>query len=903
MVAAKPMLAVQDGLDAREAVAAALFAIPSTPPWYVRRARLLDLLDTSGRKPLVLVSAPAGSGKTAVVADWVHSRVGMESTAWVTAKETDEAVAPLLYQALARTAAAGIRDPNEDRSPREQQGPAAIARAVAAVPGRLTVVLDGFELASTAAADEVQALLDLSGEALRVVLLGRVDPLLPLYRYRLCDRVVEIRATDLAFTPAEAQQLFASSGIPLSEEELGQILERTGGWAAALRFSARAIGRAGGSHDALVEMETASVDINEYLLGEVLDTQPPELREFLLCTSVADVLHPDLVEELVGRVPLLALEDLARLNAFVEPTDQGKGPYRYQPFFRDLLRAQLAYERPERLAELQRRTGSWYARQGLVRTALPHLITCRSWDLVAAAVVNSGAIIDLLLDGQEGQYAVLLRYMPDDFDDAEGCIVRAALAWLSGEDERCAAELGRLHVRGQGESQARLRALSAVVEALRGLDAEAPDEALTLAGRADERLAVLEGQSADGYPILGALVHIIHGVALLRAGHIAHARHSFGASIVRGGDVHPYARAEGLGYLAVTDALLGRLTQAERNAARSLAIADLLPATARRPAAAELALSLVELDRYNLDRAAEHLDRSAGGSPLEREPAFRALRRIAAAGLFRSRGRLSLALSKTRIGLLELAGHDRWLTDQLHLEAARLLVAAGAPERAHDELTAVGSQAEAKLVAAQALLADGEESVASECLDGLQTRNAPPRLTVDRLLTDAACLAGQGASAEARRAVDRGLRIAVRERMRRPFREAPASVQRMLVRDPLLVEAARWVHHDTGPVAMSPRQDAAADHRPDTAACAPAHGGLESVAVVEKLTAKELEVLANLAELLTTEEIAAKMFVSVNTVRTHVRSILRKLRVNRRNAAVRRARELGLLDALPPHSP
>jgi LuxR family transcriptional regulator, maltose regulon positive regulatory protein len=907
MSASTPFAAPRQGTGPGEAVAAAQFAVPPIPPWYVRRERLLDLLDTSTRTPLVLVTAPAGSGKTALVADWVHRRLDPASTAWVTAKEPDDAPAPLLHQALARTAGP-VQHPRAARRGPEQRTLTAITDAVAAAPGRLTLVLDGFELASTATAGEVQALLDLSGEALRVVLLGRVDPVLPLYRYRLSDRIVEIRAADLAFTPAEARELFTPWGVNLSDEEVGQVLARTRGWAAALRFSARAVARTGGRPDALAGMEAATADINEYLLGEVLNTQPQELREFLLRTSVAEVLHPELVEELVGRVPLLALEDLARLNAFVEPTGPGTGtgPFRYAPLFRDLLRAQLAYEEPERMAELQRRTGCWHVRQGLVRSGLPYLVASRAWDQAAAAVVESGAFVDLLLDGAEGQYAALLRDMPDDLDTAVACVVRAALAWLCDDHERCARELGRVNVTGHGGSQTRIRALTALLAALHGRDAEPPDRAVTVARTAGECVAVLEEGTADVPADLGALARYIEGVALLRLGRVAEARRALSTSVVRGGQVHPLLRAEGLGYLAVADAVLGRLTQGERNAVRSLAAADLLPSWARRPAAAELALTLVELERYDLDRAGEHLGRSVMSSRLEREPVFRALRSIAAAGLSRGRGELSLALAKTRVGLLELARHDRWLTDRLHLETARLLVATGSPDQAHGELAAVTSRPEAELVAARALLAAGDESAASECLDGVPRGNAPLGLTVDRLLTDAARLAARDAPVQARQAVSRGLQVAVRERMRRPFREAPPSVRRMLAHDPALIEAARWVHHDRGPVPLAARSGSAAGHGPAHASrgsSTSAHSPAGSAPVAGNLTTKELEVLARLAELLSTEEIAAAMFVSVNTVRTHVRSILRKLRVSRRNAAVRRARELGLLDALPPHSP
>jgi LuxR family transcriptional regulator, maltose regulon positive regulatory protein len=893
MVAVK-QYAARPLTDARELMATAAFAIPRTPDWHVPRERLLDLLDSSAGRPLVLVSAPAGSGKTELVADWVRHRLDVDEAAWVTAKEPDEAVLPLVLEALARMEGP-VPHPRARRENIERPPAVAVAETVNAGAHRITLVLDGFEIASPAAADELQSLIDLTGDGLRVVLVSRVDPVLALYRYRLSDTIVEVRAADLAFTADEARELLARSGVVLREDELRQLLARTRGWAAALRFSARAIRAAGGGDGALAGMEAATTDINEYLLGEVLGRQPPELREFLLCTSVADVLFPGLVEELVDHMPLRGLEDLTKFNAFVESTDQAPGSFRYHPFFRDLLRAQLAHENPEKMADLERRTGSWYVRRGLASAGLPHLAACHAWDLAAMAVVDSRAIIDLILEGEEGQYVVLMRDIPgpDELSHPAARVVRAAIALVCGDDERCARELDDLHTTGRVHDHAghRVRAAAAVVEALRGRDAEPPEKAVLLADRASEQVAALEVHTSDLPADLGALASNAEAVAQMRVGNVTEARHAFAATLGCGSAVHPYLRAEALGYVALADAIVGRLSQAERNAVRSLALADLLPLRSPRPAAAEVALSWVTLDRYDLDPAAEHLTRAAAGSQAQRNPLCRTFRMLAVAGLLRARGRPSAALSKVRVGLLELGWDDRWLADRLRLEAARLWVASGRPDRARHELTDVVQDRDAKVVSALAHLAEGEDSEAGECLANVEMRSAPLEVAVTKLLADAARYAGQRSPTLARQAVGRGLRLAAREQMRRPFREAPPSVQRMLAHDPVLVDAGRWVHNQPGPALLHVHRGAGVA----TPATGGSPTGADSVPL-EKLTAKELEVVRHMSDLLTTEEIAAEMFISVNTVRTHVRSILRKLRVTRRNAAVRRAREMGLVD-------
>jgi LuxR family maltose regulon positive regulatory protein len=167
-------------------------------------------------------------------------------------------------------------------------------------------------------------------------------------------------------------------------------------------------------------------------------------------------------------------------------------------------------------------------------------------------------------------------------------------------------------------------------------------------------------------------------------------------------------------------------------------------------------------------------------------------------------------------------------------------------------------------------------------LTGARGSDLPLRVEVSRLLVEVAREARRRSPGRARVVLARSLRLAAPEELRRPFREAGPAVQRVLSSDPRLLREHEWLNR---PGPRVPAQRSGGESGRD----------LLSPDLVEPLTAKELEVLGHLEELLTTEEIAQKMFVSVNTVRTHVRSILRKLGVNRRNAAVRKARDLGML--------
>ena len=191
-------------------------------------------------------------------------------------------------------------------------------------------------------------------------------------------------------------------------------------------------------------------------------------------------------------------------------------------------------------------------------------------------------------------------------------------------------------------------------------------------------------------------------------------------------------------------------------------------------------------------------------------------------------------------------------------------------------------------MAAQAHLQQGDDDAAAASLAPALAKDAPPDAQTEGWLVEAARQLHRGSSARARTALKRALRLAAGEKLRRPFTEAPTGVRYLITNDPELRSESAWLVDDAPRTSQDHLRRAVPR---DERGAAPA----DQFLVVENLTAKELEVLGHLAELLTTEEIASAMFVSVNTIRTHVRSILRKLGVSRRNAAVRRARDLELL--------
>src|SRR4051794_38004295 len=363
--------------------------IPSLPSHYVRRQRVLDRLSAVGGSPLVLVSAPAGSGKTSLVADWVTTHGDRERTSWVTFEAGDEAFWPGLARCLERMGVGvSAQAFPATTGPLDRHLLASAASAVASQPADVTVVVDGYEVVSVDLAADLDFLMRHSGHRLRLVLVSRADPVLPLYRYRLEDSVAEVRMVDLAFTDEEAAGLLTDCGVTLTRESVHALNARTKGWVTGLRFAARILGQREDPDRAVADVAGDSGNIGEYLMGEVLAAQTPEVRRLLLRTGIPETLMPGLMEELGGRSAGRTLEFLTRENLFIDPVPERPGYYRYHPFFRDLLRAELAYESPEVYDELQRTAAAWFAREGLLALAVTHYAAVGAWADATREVVE-----------------------------------------------------------------------------------------------------------------------------------------------------------------------------------------------------------------------------------------------------------------------------------------------------------------------------------------------------------------------------------------------------------------------------------------------------------------------------------------------------------------------------------
>ncbi|SKB10245.1 LuxR C-terminal-related transcriptional regulator [Aeromicrobium choanae] len=857
--------------------------LPERPRQFVSRPRLLDQLDSEPSASLILVSAPAGTGKTSLVADWASTRTPGRLE-WITFDPGD-VLWPSFVDALERLGIAlpASSAPSGDAGldPRMRRD---LALALASAPDPVTLVVDGYEVSSATVAADLDFLLRHSGHRLRLVLLTRSDPVLPLYRYRLEESMIELRMADLALGDDEAAGLLDQMGVRLTRDSVQELNARTRGWVTGMRFAGKLLLDHDDPDADIGQVMGESGSIAEYLMGEVLADLSPRDLDLLMALSVPDIIEPGLAHALAGEGTDRALSSLAHVNVFLETVPDRRDHYRFHPFFRDLLRAELGYRSPETWALLQRKAAQWYAAEGLLAPAARHHASIGAWEDVARLVTEHDAWAELLLADRTHPLVQVLRAVPADVEAPAAVLVRATLALATREGERFDGEMIRFAAaegeRGTDVDLARARAL---LLALRAREAADPGEALALADAAEEMRGDLTRRDSALVP----LVLATKGIAQVRHGLTADARISLREGAVaadRSGS--PSLVVECLGLLALVSCCEGDLAVGSSAAAHAVRAArDAGIAVEDRPAAAEIALAWVAVEHFDLRAATDHLKAAESSRFVLQDPASRTLLALVRSRLRAAQGDRGAAVSGVTAALDALAEADRWLGARLRVELAAWLVARGDVQTARetidglDDPTVAGALA---LVRAQTDLAAGNDAGAALAMGEARDPAAPVAVRVAASLVECARLLRTGSGVQAHRVVLEALVLARPITLRRPFHEAPAPVRQLVLQDRQLAAAHAWLFERSGaPMTRPPVR------RPSEP--------VGPTAPVEQLTEKETEVLGHLAALLTTEEIAAEMYISVNTVRTHVRNILRKLGVSRRNAAVRIARELELL--------
>jgi len=897
MTAAQRRRTARDGPDPDERrdtrsapFQSAKLTIPQLPPVHVPRQRLVDGLANSGQGGLTAVIAPAGSGKTVLVSSWVRQGLAAAPVAWLTLEDEDNAVGVFWSYVLAalRQCVPEVDDlvgPSHQASTIDSAFLGRLAVSLAGARQPVVLVLDRCEhITNRAIGASLDRLLRYSAPGLHLVVVGRNARLLPLHRYQLSGVLTEIDGDDLALRPDETAALLQGHGLHPTENEVLALQASTEGWMTgvclhALAMPTRRDEARPPSHHV----------VGDFLRTEVLDGQGQRTRDLLLRTSIVREIHPALADRLTGRYDAHGiLEELVRANAFVQPA--GGSWYRVHRLYRELLHDELTAHHSDLVRRLHNSAAHWYADHDRAIDALRHAAQANDWRYAAAIAVDRLGVSRLLTGSDARQLQTILSGLPPDRRGGPPALVRAALALARFDTSAARAELDRARAGPPGEADDQplrrklgITVLEIVTARLSG-DTEAAERA---AAEAEVLWSLLSPADLPDGPRIRALLLSNLGAAQVWAGNHAAARTSLGRTAAAAEPTTEFSVHDALGTLAMVELSEGRLHRADKYAREAIAIAE--GAGLRltgQVGAANAALAAVALEWNDLPAVREHLSRAIAAAGSRHDPVTAttiALLRAHAA-IARRDGRRALAT--VQIARVKAEGWQMTPAVQSHLDqmTARAHLASGDLTAVRRTLDAVPESAERSLIAAQAHLMADELDQASRMLADLPARSNRPATLQDAALLRAQIATETGDVAAAEHELRKALHHARPERRRRPFVEAGDWVQRLVRRHPEIVAEHPWLSPQLGPPA-----------RPKTA---------EPSVVIEQLTARESEVLGRLANALSTDDIAGEMSLSVNTVKTHLKSIYRKLGTSGRSATARRARELNLINADPaPQSP
>jgi LuxR family maltose regulon positive regulatory protein len=398
--------------------------IPAPPPTGVLRTELLEKLDQVERKLLTLVSAPPGFGKTTLLAEWI-ARTSLP-IAWLSLDAGDNAP----YQFLAYVIAA-LQSVREDLGTQAQQmlqlhqrpPPGNILTSILNDLGRLgtpcVLILDDCQFITERSVHELLAyVLDHPPAGLHVVISSRADPPLQLGRLRGSAQMLEVRTRDLRFTPDESASFLNSTmALGLSAASVGALHARTEGWAVGLQMAALSLKDHGNADSFIRDFSGSHRYVLDYLVEEVLKTQPARVQTFLVETSILDKLCGGLCDAVLdpewrqtGESAQSMLEYLEKGNLFVIRLDDHRHWYRYHHLFADLLRARMAQSPRERIAQLHVRASNWYEAAQVPGEAIDHALAAADVDKAAALVERHAG--DLIFTGNYSAVLEWIRKLP-----------------------------------------------------------------------------------------------------------------------------------------------------------------------------------------------------------------------------------------------------------------------------------------------------------------------------------------------------------------------------------------------------------------------------------------------------------------------------------------------------------
>ncbi|OBF26078.1 helix-turn-helix transcriptional regulator [Mycobacterium sp. ACS1612] len=562
-----PCVTAADGGDP-----AVLLAAKSSPPairaQLIERAALIEKLSADPSPKLTLLSAPAGWGKTTLLAQWVNSADDRPRCGWVSLDASDND--PARFWACAVTA---LNKANPSVAPRAVElitMGADLRRVVlptlldelAAIDNEIALILDDYHVVEDRTVHEqVGFVVERMPQVLRLVIATRSDPVLPLARLRARGQLLELRAEELRFHEGEAADLLDGVlGFKLSDAQIELLFRRTEGWAAGLYLAGLSLA---GRADAAAFIEDFAGDnrhIVDYFVAEVLDGKPPHIRDFLLRTSLLNRLSGPLCDTVLQTSGCASvLETIERDNLFLMPLDVSRRWYRYHQLFNDLLRTELRCSEPTLIPILHQRAAAWFADEGLIDEAVQHLVAAGDMPGAADLIATNWATTFNI--GRLSTVSSWLDALPVGTvsGNAQLSMARAwiALGWGRVEDAGRWIDAVQALRAGDTTDVDNVDAKLVVLRALHRFKSGDLAAALDTARR---------GASLDlgDAPVDGPIAYCVYGASLYYSGctHDAQAAFRAAASLAEKFG-HQLAHRYAVGYLAMISARQGQLADAE----------------------------------------------------------------------------------------------------------------------------------------------------------------------------------------------------------------------------------------------------------------------------------------------------------------------------------------------------
>jgi LuxR family maltose regulon positive regulatory protein len=905
----------------------------------VSRARLIGRLDRAIERKLTLVSAPAGFGKTTLLAEWLAAaRASERPSAWVSLDQGDND--PALFWAyfiaalqkvqpgVGEGALSLLRSP---QPPPIEPVLTALINEISAIEHDFALVLDDFHVIDARPVHgAIALLLDHLPPQMHMVIASRADPPLPLSRLRGRGELTELRAADLRFTPDEAAAFLNDvMGLDLAAGDVATLETRTEGWIAGLQLAALSMQ---GRDDVSSFMSAFAGDdryIVDYLVEEVLQRQPEHVRSFLLQTSILDRLSGPLCDAVTGRNngnELLAA--LERGNLFVVPLDDKRHWYRYHHLFRDVLRAYSIDEQPDQVSALRRRAAAWFEEHGMASEAIEQARAAGDHETVARLLVANFAEFE-----RTGHYASLASWsasLPEEMvrQRPRLGLIHALSAWRSESHNETARRL-------TSWAEAAIKK----IEESGGLD-PADDTGGTVVG--PEGLETLKGEvlvlkifsssrfmtpdevqdiARQALELLPASKGYIRGMIYMISASVQGERGGL-KSVLPGLDraADEARKAQNLPLLSTilehrgnVNIAMGRLEEGRRALEDSLQAGQGASSEANWMMCGPYSkLAEVALERGDIAGAIEHVMKAlelAGKSPMRSYILFA---RAAAIDVFLATGDIPAAHEQLEEAEEFVRGgsHARnasFMSSvklKLYCRTGDLETAAGVVrERGLSPNMAVNIDNEEEMTAcARYLIAHGDYGdavrVASSILpvlrEGERVQHEVHALALQAMAYE---LAGERALALV--ALGRATMLGEPGRFNRTFTgEGP-------VMTGLLEALADAVRRGRGPAESGPAPYLAyllreVGVQPETvSATAEMQRDPPTAAALallpEPLSDREIEVLALIASGASNQQIAEHLVVSMSTVKTHINRTYRKLGARSRTQAIARGRQLGVL--------